>query len=1321
MINHSAAGLLLLLAGTSAALAQATPPAPPAPPATPTATTTAESPRNGDARRVAFPQYPAISPDNQVIVFSWAGDLWSVPVQGGSASRLTVHPADERRALFSPDGKALAFESDRDGARNLYLMSLRREGSDLLGGPVRRLTTSDRPQNLASWAPDAQSILFGASDTTIFRMGRMFRVPIAGGSAAAGTGGATGGPVARLTEAFGSLPRITPDGSAIIFQRGSAPPERTAYRGSGQWDLWRLSLTDNTFSRLTIDPASDYDAWPAAGGSVVFVSSRDGQNNLFRLPAAAVPGAFAAQPQQLTTFKPAPGELTIGHGVRDLALSQDGSTAVFCVWDTIYRLDLTSPNAKPEPVTVVASGDEASGDLQRISVDREISETALSPDGKSIAVVARGDIFIRQTTEGYPTRRVTASAGRERDLAWSPDGRVLYFSSDDPGLSAGGGGGTGADALGKYAIYAASVSLSREDLTVTPPKRPSAGPVDKKDDPAAKPTDPKTEPTKVDPAKPDPDPKPDPNADPKPDADGSADPAVADPKAADPKTADPKTAEPTAAEPKSDDPAKPEAAAPARAAKAPRKVDFGKRWQDALRFSIAPVVVLPDADARRAVPSPDGRLLVYTRGLGDTVLLDLKDNADRTLSSSWDDAEVVWAGDSRHLVYSVSDLDFNSDIWLLDTLGDGAFKDGAKIPAPINLTRHPDNDVSPRLSADGKVLTFLSERANQDDTYEVHQVYLDKEMDAFTAYERDEYFKKAAEISGKRKPIETPAWAMAGLKLPSKPEPEPEKPEPAKADEEKKDDKPAEGAAAAPGTRSAGRPQPAQPLAFDADDAYLRIRRITTAPGSKSSLVVTPAAERIVFSMSIDGEPALVSVDPKGADRKSIQAGAVTGVSMSLTGDRVAFIRTGQAFTAPKAGGKVDAWAIDAPVVVDLPRQQTQKFLEAARTFGDRFYHPTMKGLDWPALTRRYLELAQSVRTSDEFNRLASSLFYELNASHTGASGGPQFTAPPTGMGYLGVRVRPAAGGFEVTSVTPDSPATRKGSRLNVGDVILAVDTVRFATGPAAAPTIDFDAAMLGRAGRETLVEIRRAGGTGGAERAAPDAEPTLLVITPTSSATWTGLRYREEVAQRRRQVETLSGGKLGYLHVRAMGEAEVRDFERDLYAAAHGKEGLIIDVRDNGGGSTADILLSSLTAPRHAFTAPRGVDLASVPRDAYPRDRRLIYGYTRPISVLINQNSFSNAEIFAHAIKTTGRGTVVGEATFGGVISTGGFTLIDGTSIRMPFRGWYLPDGADLENNGAKPDIRVELTPIDDVAGTEGSDPQLEAAVKEMLSRVSR
>jgi tricorn protease len=101
---------------------------------------------------------------------------------------------------------------------------------------------------------------------------------------------------------------------------------------------------------------------------------------------------------------------------------------------------------------------------------------------------------------------------------------------------------------------------------------------------------------------------------------------------------------------------------------------------------------------------------------------------------------------------------------------------------------------------------------------------------------------------------------------------------------------------------------------------------------------------------------------------------------------------------------------------------------------------------------------------------------------------------------------------------------------------------------------------------------------------------------------------------------------------------------------------------------------------------------------------------------MLCNEKSFSNAEIVSHAFKTLGRGPLVGQKTYGGVISTGAFSLVDGTTVRQPFRGWYLPDGRDMENNGAEPDILVPQTPKDESAGV---DRQLEAAVAALLERI--
>lgn len=1176
--------------------------------------------------QVGFPQHPCLTPDERFIVFSWLGDLWSVPTEGGAATRLTSHPAEERQSAFSPDGSLLAFESDREGARNLYLMQVRVEGTVLLGGSPRRLTVSDSAQALAGFSADGSDVLFSSlQEPTVYREARMYRAAVAGG------------PVFRISDAFGQVSQDAPDGSGILFSRGNSGFERPRYRGSGTGDIYRLNR-DGTFLRLTSLGSNESEPFQAADGSVVFLSSRDEQNNIWRLAKGWQGGpADASSLTQLTAFKPAPGEFSIAHGVRDLSVSRAGKRAVFCVWDRLYTLDLEAPTSTPREVTVWAAMDAHELDTRRMNLAREVSEAAMSPDGKTVALVARGEVYVRSTEEGRPTRRVTETPWRERDLAWSPDGRVLYFASDSEE---------------NYSIFAATVSLAREDLE---PVKPPAGEDKPAEEPAAAPPEPAA------PQEPDPAVEP---AAPAPDdpADQPAGPAADQPEV----QADQKPLE----------------------RKKTNEPDHGKRWAESLRFAVEPVIASQDNE-RSPIPSPDGKKLLFIRSRGDLYEHTIETGAQRRLVASWNQPDAIWAGDSRHIIYSVQDLYFNSDIWLLDTLAEP----GTPAAEPVNLSRHPDADVMPRLSADGKVLVFLSDRAGENFDFDAWAVSLDRRLDGLRPYELDQHFKDAAAAAKKRKPLGGDAPAAKEAKGADKP------------DAERKDD----------GNTKEKPPSPENPLEFDAADAYLRVRRVTSSPGPENNLAITAGGDRIIFTTRVDDAPALVSVDHKGGDRKTIVTGGggaapgaggggggVSNVSVNLTGERVLYVRSGEAGAAPVAGGKTDSYSIDAPVVIDTAAEQRQKFLEAARILGEEFYHPTLKGLDWDALTRRYAPLAMQTRTPAEFNRVVQFLFGELNGSHTGISGGGGFSAPGPGVGMLGVDVVPGDVGWKITRVIDGLPASQKPSRLNEGETIVAID----GRSPAADVGLtDLNAALAGKSGQETLLEVRTEAG-----------EMRRVLITPATSGVDSAFRYRDEVRRRAAEVDRLSNGRLGYLHIRSMSEPAVRDYERDLYAAAAGKDGLVIDVRDNGGGSTADILLASLTAPRHAVTVPRGADPATVPFDAYPRDRRLIYAYQRPISVLINENSFSNAEIFAHAIKTIGRGRLFGVPTFGGVISTGSATLIDGSRVRTPGRGWYLPDGTDMEITGAIPDVQVVQRPEDEAAGR---DPQLEAAVSDLMSRI--
>jgi tricorn protease len=178
------------------------------------------------------------------------------------------------------------------------------------------------------------------------------------------------------------------------------------------------------------------------------------------------------------------------------------------------------------------------------------------------------------------------------------------------------------------------------------------------------------------------------------------------------------------------------------------------------------------------------------------------------------------------------------------------------------------------------------------------------------------------------------------------------------------------------------------------------------------------------------------------------------------------------------------------------------------------------------------------------------------------------------------------------------------------------------------------------------------------------------------------------------------------------MDQGSFLNFERELYNVGYGRDGLVIDVRDNGGGSTTDLLLTALTQPRHAITVPRGGG------KGYPHDRKVFASWSKPIIVLCNQNSYSNAEIFSHAIKTLGRGKVVGVQTAGGVVSTGSATITDVGRIRVPFRGWFLVnDGEDMERNGCNPDVVIWPLPTEI---PNGIDRQLEKAVELLAEDVA-
>jgi C-terminal processing protease CtpA/Prc len=303
----------------------------------------------------------------------------------------------------------------------------------------------------------------------------------------------------------------------------------------------------------------------------------------------------------------------------------------------------------------------------------------------------------------------------------------------------------------------------------------------------------------------------------------------------------------------------------------------------------------------------------------------------------------------------------------------------------------------------------------------------------------------------------------------------------------------------------------------------------------------------------------------------------------------------------------------------------------------------------------------------------------------------------------LGVELEAVPTGLKITHIVPNSPADRSSSKLAVGDVITAVN------GTAVSAGTNIYELLNGTANERTLLAVTNGGNA------------REVVIRPATS-----LRselYEEWIEERKRLTEKYSNGRLGYIHIQGMNWPSFERFERELTASGLGKEGIVIDVRYNGGGWTTDMLMTVLNVRQHAYTVPRGA-VSSLDKqhqayaNHYPYGERLPQAaLTLPSVALCNQNSYSNAEIFSHAFKTLDHGTLVGMPTFGAVISTGGQGLLNGSYVRMPFRAWYVKaTGENMELGPAVPDVVLENAPD---SKAKGEDEQLRKAVEVLLSEM--
>ncbi len=391
-------------------------------------------------------------------------------------------------------------------------------------------------------------------------------------------------------------------------------------------------------------------------------------------------------------------------------------------------------------------------------------------------------------------------------------------------------------------------------------------------------------------------------------------------------------------------------------------------------------------------------------------------------------------------------------------------------------------------------------------------------------------------------------------------------------------------------------------------------------------------------------------------------------------------------------GGKKVEFTARFDYTFDYKELNKRVFEEVWGAFGLNFYDSKMHGQNWNELYDRFAPYLDKVRNMDDLSMIVDELIGEVNASHTGFYPRMDKLYPSKSTAHLGLELDyslPQKSGIRVKTVLP---TTRLADlyKLRAGAVITSID------GISVTETTPLDSLLADKTGKKIRLTFTQ------------DGVSTDAVITGLSWSEQRALWYKYKTRNRAAEVERLTQGRVGYIHIPAMGSEDWSNFYRDLFRDNFDKEALIIDVRGNVGGRIHDQIISLLQKQQYGFSSSRRWN-----KQPAPEPGRM---WGKPSIVLVDEHSFSDGEIFPIVYQELKLGKVVGYPSSGAVIGTWQYDLIDGSSMRMPGSGWYKLDGTNMEGTGAKPDIIVELSPNDLIADR---DLQLQRAVQEILNEL--
>ncbi|MHC4974542.1 MAG: S41 family peptidase [Planctomycetota bacterium] len=643
--------------------------------------------------------------------------------------------------------------------------------------------------------------------------------------------------------------------------------------------------------------------------------------------------------------------------------------------------------------------------------------------------------------------------------------------------------------------------------------------------------------------------------------------------------------------------------------------------------------------------SADGRQVAFTLGGDIWVMPSGGGNGRQVTSGSDKDEWPRFSPDGTQIAYFTNKGAKNADIYLLDL----------KTGSSRQLTRNPAGDFFHSWSPDGKEIVFCSDRTGNKEIWRI-------EVET----------RGLTQLTDNRAADDDPSYSPDGKQI----------------------------------VFDSGRHGSQAIYVMNVDGS--NVRRVTRDAGFFQVPSFSPDGKLIVYEgTSSTGRPQGLHV---------VSAAGGPSMQISRDGSTACWARTGGwiYFTATRAHGGAGVYRVRAPsgvtagervpfvgqIKIDRRKELENLFDEAWTALKTSFYDPKMHGVDWEAIKKKYRPLAVDAEIKDEFHNVVRQMLAELGASHLGIGGGARdgSVAPSvkeTGNLGLGFEQQPLPeGSRKVARVVAGGPADQAG--LRSGDVVTKLN------GKTLAAKTSLARLLAGTVGKTVKVTYRPRSEAG----LAPEKTVEIDAIGGNALRE---LHYKEWVATCKRRVKEASKkGAIAYIHLNSMNPPNLQRFQNTVarWNGSKKVKGMILDVRNNGGGNIHLPLMQVLTARPLARVQMRGG-----PKRVQPS----LY-WDRPVVLLINERSYSDAEVFPYMFKAAKVGTVIGVPTAGGVIGTQNITLADGSMFRVPRTGFWGMDGTNLEGLGVAPDLHIEETPEDRLSGR---DPQLAKAIEVIAKQI--